>query len=152
MFVFLLKFTFYLLCLYLISFYFQIIFIFATVFTLVYSRPQNENTVRVSQDTNGNYDIEYNLENSFRKEVRQNGMVTGSYSYIDSNGVVQTVQYIAGPKTGFVIVDSTNSPSSNSFLVPVVPVYRYTPDAETALLQQNFKLVEKAIKNTAAAN
>lgn len=88
-----------------------------------------ENTVRVSQDTDGNYDLQYDLEGSSKREVSKNGIVTGSYSYVDSNGLLQTVQYTAGPDTGFVILDSSNQPAP--VYIPLAPV-QYTPEVAAA--------------------
>lgn len=118
---------------------FQIIF--TAICSMVLCRP--ENLVRVSQDTAGNYDIEYNLEDSFRKEVKLNGVVYGSYSYIDSNGVVQTVQYTAGPRTGFLVLDSTNMPSAP--VAPVVPVH-YSADVAAAGAN-HLEFLKQAYKN-----
>lgn len=80
------------------------------------------------QDTAGNYDIQYNIPGITRHETSNNGIVVGSYSYVDSNGIVQTVRYSAGPQ-GFVIHDGSGVP-----VLPVVPV-RYTREVEEARRQ-----------------
>uniref|UniRef100_A0A1A9V2X5 Uncharacterized protein n=1 Tax=Glossina austeni TaxID=7395 RepID=A0A1A9V2X5_GLOAU len=36
-----------------------------------------------------------------RKEVRDGGVIKGSYSVVDSDGFIRTVKYTADPKEGF---------------------------------------------------
>lgn len=36
-----------------------------------------------------------------RKEQKENGKITGSYSVVDSDGYIRTVTYTADPKEGF---------------------------------------------------
>lgn len=36
-----------------------------------------------------------------RKESRENGVIRGSYSVVDSDGFLRTVNYVADPKEGF---------------------------------------------------
>lgn len=102
-----------------------------------------ENRVKVSQDTAGNYDLEYNTAEGSRREVNNNGVVTGSYSYIDSNGVLQTVNYSAGPQ-GFVILDGSNVPANP--VAPLAPV-RDTPEVEEARRQHLAILAAEAARS-----
>merc|ERR1711892_326074 len=49
-----------------------------------------------SQDDAGQYFYGYSDPNSVKQEVRTaDGVIRGAYSYVDSNGLVQTVNYIA---------------------------------------------------------
>jgi hypothetical protein len=47
----------------------------------------------------------------------------GGYSYVDANGHVQSVKYVADPHHGFQIVSATNLPKGPSAAVAVVPTY-----------------------------
>lgn len=54
--------------------------------------------VAVSQDTSGNYKFAVNLNGQSRTEqATADGTLRGSYTFIDGNGVQQTVEYTAGP-------------------------------------------------------
>merc|ERR1712106_469741 len=62
-----------------------------------------------SQDDAGQYSYGYSDPNSVKQEVRTaDGVIRGAYSYVDSNGLVQTVNYIADA-LGFR-VGATNLP------------------------------------------
>merc|ERR1711892_1245467 len=62
-----------------------------------------------SQDDFGQYSFGYNDGNSVKQEVKTaDGVVRGAYSYVDSDGIVQTVNYIADAM-GFR-VGATNLP------------------------------------------
>ena len=62
-----------------------------------------------SQDDVGQYSFGYNDLNSVRQEVKTiDGAVKGAYQYVDTNGLVQTVQYIAD-EAGFRVA-GTNLP------------------------------------------
>lgn len=87
------------------------------------------------------------MEGSSKKEVSKNGIVTGSYSYVDSNGLLQTVQYVAGPETGFVILDSNSQPAPIYY--PLTPV-QYTPEVAAARAR-HLELYEEELKKTASA-
>ena len=88
-----------------------------------------------SQDEFGNLAYGYANPNSAKQEVGNTyGGVTGSYSYTDANGIVQTVNYIADG-LGFR-VQATNLP-----VAPVAelaqPIHEYTlPVAPVANLEQ----------------
>lgn len=115
--------------------------------------------MQVKQDTLGNYEIKYFLGDTTRIERRnQDGTVTGSYSYVDSNGVVQTVQYVAGPQ-GFVVLDGPNNnvdlapqfavpPSPWVPLVPLPEPVKDTPEV-LAARAEHFALVEEAKRRIA---
>ena len=50
----------------------------------------------IAQDELGQYKFNYNTGNQARTEVKTaDGVVRGSYSYIDGNGITQKVNYIA---------------------------------------------------------
>lgn len=67
---------------------------------VVVARPDH---VQVSQDTSGNYNLQYDVEGISRNEQRnQDGSVTGSYSYLDPNGQIHKIVYSAGVN-GFVV-------------------------------------------------
>ena len=55
---------------------------------------------------------------SSKQETRTNGVVTGEYSYLDANGILQTVKYIAD-ENGFR-VQATNLPVAPA-PTPVAP-------------------------------
>lgn len=118
--------------------------------TVTLARPLDEYRVRVTQDTAGNYKIEYTDGETTRiEERRHDGSVSGSYSYVDSNGVLQTIQYVSGPQ-GFVVLDG--SPAlvdlAPQFSVPVgapLPV-QYTPEVAAARAE-HLALVEAAKRN-----
>jgi hypothetical protein len=59
-----------------------------------------------SQDDAGQYSFGYNDPNSVHQETQSaDGEVAGAYRYIDSNGIIQTVQYTAGAE-GFRVAAS----------------------------------------------
>ncbi|XP_055841292.1 uncharacterized protein LOC129908631 [Episyrphus balteatus] len=63
-----------------------------------------------SQDGNGQYSYGYNDLLSNKEEVKlMDGTTRGSYSYIDSNNIVQKVNYIADAN-GFRVTSATNLP------------------------------------------
>merc|ERR1712083_185094 len=74
-----------------------------------------------AQDEFGNLNYGYANINSHKQEVGNTyGGVTGGYSYVDGNGVLQTVRYIADG-LGFRVEDS-RLPVNNDAL-PVAPVF-----------------------------
>lgn len=63
-----------------------------------------------NQDTLGQYSYGYAEPNSQKQEVRlANGVTTGSYSYVDGHGLVQSVKYASDPVHGFQVA-GTNLP------------------------------------------
>eukprot|EP00092_Neocalanus_flemingeri_P019193 GFUD01020792.1.p1 GENE.GFUD01020792.1~~GFUD01020792.1.p1 ORF type:complete len:769 (+),score=201.03 GFUD01020792.1:62-2308(+) len=68
-----------------------------------------EGTQYHAQDAAGQYSFGYNDPNSVRQEVKTaDGVVRGAYRYVDTNGIVQTVEYIADA-AGFRVA-GTNLP------------------------------------------
>ena len=67
----------------------------------------------------GQYSYGYSNEDSYKNEQRTaDGIVRGSYSYIDANGELQVVHYISDA-FGFR-VSATNLPEAPVAAVPVV--------------------------------
>lgn len=63
-----------------------------------------------TQDNHGQYSYGYAEPLSAKTETRTaDGVTRGGYSYIDANGVLQTVHYIADPVNGFRVA-ATNLP------------------------------------------
>lgn len=63
-----------------------------------------------AQDVLGQYVYGYATPTSAKSETKTlDGVTRGGYSYIDSNGVLQTVQYVADPLHGFRVA-ATNLP------------------------------------------
>merc|ERR1712241_803516 len=81
-----------------------------------------------AQDEFGNLNYGYANINSQKHEVGNTyGGVSGPYSYVDANGVVQTANYIAD-HLGFR-VQATNlpvAPAAPEVELPVAPVHEYT--------------------------
>lgn len=64
----------------------------------------------VSQDNLGQYSYGYAEPNSQKHETRSaNGVTSGGYSYVDANGLVQSVKYVSDPVNGFQVA-ATNLP------------------------------------------
>jgi len=81
-----------------------------------------------AQDGLGQYSFGFNDPNSVRQEVKTaDGVVRGAYRYVDTNGIVQTVEYIAD--AGGFRVAGTNLPVSEVALP--VPV-QVTPEVAAA--------------------
>merc|ERR1711944_296430 len=76
----------------------------------------------------GNIQYGYSNINSQKHEVGNTyGGVSGTYSYVDANGIVQTTNYIADG-LGFR-VQATNlpvAPAAPEVELPVAPVHEYT--------------------------
>merc|ERR1711981_897424 len=88
-----------------------------------------------SQDDFGQYSYGYSDPNSVKQEIKTaDGVTRGAYSYVDANGIVQTVNYIADA-LGFR-VGATNLPVHNvegNTVEPVVQpevAYAYLPYAQ----------------------
>merc|ERR1712045_338548 len=79
----------------------------------------NPSTQFHAQDEFGQFSFGHAGGPSARTEARNAyGVTTGSYQYIDANGLLQTVNYIADPVNGFRVA-GTNLPVGPA--VPVVP-------------------------------
>jgi hypothetical protein len=73
-----------------------------------------------AQDAFGQYNYGYSDENSAKQEFKTaDGIVQGTYSYVDANGIVQTTNYIADGN-GFRVA-ATNLPQA-PVSAPVAPV------------------------------
>merc|ERR1712241_7483 len=88
-----------------------------------------------AQDDFGQYNYGYSDPNSVKQEVKTaDGVTRGSYSYVDANGIVQTVNYISDAM-GFRVA-ATNLPVHNvegNTVEPVVQpevAYAYLPYAQ----------------------
>merc|ERR1711963_916357 len=88
-----------------------------------------------AQDDFGQYNYGYSDPNSVKQEVKTaDGVTRGSYSYVDANGIVQTVSYISDAM-GFRVA-ATNLPVHNvegNAIEPVVQpevAYAYLPYAQ----------------------
>merc|ERR1711981_1239311 len=88
-----------------------------------------------AQDDFGQYNYGYSDPNSVKQEVKTaDGVTRGSYSYVDANGIVQTVNYISDAM-GFRVA-ATNLPvhnvEGNSVEAVVQPevAYAYLPYAQ----------------------
>ena len=89
-----------------------------------------------AQDEFGQYNYGYSDENSVKQELKTaDGVVRGSYSYVDSDGLLQTVNYIAdalGFRVGATnlpvhVIDGASAPVAEA--QPAVAV-AYTGDEE----------------------
>merc|ERR1712025_640675 len=78
-----------------------------------------------AQDEFGQFSFGYQNINSAKSETRDAfGVTRGSYQYVDANGVLQTVNYIADPVNGFRVA-GTNipvAPEVAPVAAPVAPV------------------------------
>merc|ERR1719297_293619 len=87
-----------------------------------------------AQDDAGQYSFGYNDGSSVKQEVKTaDGVVRGAYSYVDSDGIVQTVNYIADAM-GFR-VGATNLPVHN-VESPAAPVAVEAAAPATAVVAQ----------------
>lgn len=97
-----------------------------------------------SQDNLGQYTYGYTGPLSSKTETRtSDGVTRGGYSYIDGNGIVQSVHYIADAAHGFRVA-ATNLPVGPSNHVGSVPVEASSaPIAHVASIQAPVKVVAK---------
>merc|ERR1712123_309442 len=77
-----------------------------------------------AQDEFGQFSFGYENINSAKTETRDAfGVTRGSYQYVDANGILQTVNYIADPVNGFQVA-GTNipvAPGAPNVALPVAP-------------------------------
>merc|ERR1712106_610494 len=77
-----------------------------------------------AQDEFGQFSFGYENINSAKTETRDAfGVTRGSYQYVDANGILQTVNYIADPVNGFRVA-GTNipvAPVAQNVALPVAP-------------------------------
>jgi len=75
-----------------------------------------------AQDELGSYSYGYAGGPSAKTESKTpDGVTRGSYSYIDANGIQQTVNYVSDPVNGFRVA-ATNLPVQPAAAVAAVPV------------------------------
>merc|ERR1712227_1056368 len=86
-----------------------------------------------AQDEFGQFSFGYQNINSAKTETKDAfGVTRGSYQYVDANGVLQTVNYIADDVNGFRVA-GTNipvAPAAAPLVAPVAPVE--TPEVAAA--------------------
>merc|ERR1712012_231651 len=95
------------------------------------------NTQYHAQDDIGQFNYGYSNPLSTKQELKTaDGVTRGSYSYVDANGIVQTVNYLSDA-AGFRVA-ATNLPVHNvegapaaPAMTPVVSDYAYLPYAST---------------------
>ncbi|OXU17947.1 hypothetical protein TSAR_003589 [Trichomalopsis sarcophagae] len=82
-----------------------------TVIPQLYAMPLIHSSMRHTQDSLGRYEYSYTGDTSAKTESRSlDGTTRGAYSYIDANGLLQQVHYIAD-KDGFRVL-ATNLPEA----------------------------------------
>merc|ERR1712154_527732 len=82
-----------------------------------------------AQDEFGQFSFGYQNINSAKSETRDAfGVTRGSYQYVDANGVLQTVNYIADPVNGFRVA-GTNIPVAPEVAPVATPVAPIAPVA-----------------------
>merc|ERR1719154_454210 len=87
---------------------------YAGAYAAPYAAPAYTGSQFHAQDEFGNLNYGYSNLNSAKQEVGNTyGGVQGGYSYVDANGALQQVQYVADG-AGFRVADSR---------LPVAPVY-----------------------------
>ena len=86
--------------------------------------PTNPSSQFHAQDEFGQFSFGYDNINSAKTESRDAfGVTRGSYQYVDANGILQTVNYIADPVNGFRVA-GTNipvAPGLPNVALPVAP-------------------------------
>ena len=100
---------------------------YAAAAPVVAAAPYHPSSQFQAQDEFGNIQYGYSNLNSVKQEVGNTyGGVSGSYSYVDANGQVQTTNYVAD-HLGFR-VQATNlpvAPAAPEVELPVAPVHEY---------------------------
>ncbi|KAL6958577.1 hypothetical protein U1Q18_048465, partial [Sarracenia purpurea var. burkii] len=82
-----------------------------------------------AQDEYGQYSYGYNDGVSSKIESKTaDGITQGSYSYVDSNGIIQKVNYISDDINGFRVSGSN---------LPVQPTYQYDVEDEEIPSDEN---------------
>merc|ERR1712013_655652 len=91
-----------------------------------------------SQDDVGQYSYGYSDPNSVKQEVKTaDGVIRGAYSYVDANGIVQTVNYIADA-LGFRVgatnlpVHHVDAPAAEPASAPVSVATKEIPTVATS--------------------
>ena len=82
-----------------------------------------------AQDDLGQYNYGYSNANSAKVETKSaDGIVRGSYSYIDANGVLQRTDYISDA-LGFRVAGTNIPQSPNEAMMQPQVAYSYLPYA-----------------------
>lgn len=83
-------------------------------------RPRGHSSVVLGKD--GSYGFTASGPDQRRSEVSDsNGRVQGSYTYVDDKGVQRTVQYVAGPKIGYRVVNNAAAGGAAGIAAVSVP-------------------------------
>ncbi|GAB0100339.1 uncharacterized protein DMENIID0001_163650 [Sergentomyia squamirostris] len=94
--------------------------------TALYKSPSKRTRGRIAMQRGpgGQYNFISSGPDQRRSESSgPDGIVRGSYSYLDDKGVQRTVQYIAGAGIGYRIVQSTTGPGTHNLPRPAIPEY-----------------------------
>merc|ERR1712080_122236 len=84
-----------------------------------------------AQDEFGQFSFGYEYINSAKTETKDAfGVTRGSYQYVDANGIVQTVNYIADDINGFRVA-GTNIPVAGAQPLAAAPLVAPVPVLET---------------------
>merc|ERR1712020_203726 len=109
-----------------------------------------------AQDEFGQFSFGYENINSAKTETKDAfGVTRGSYQYVDANGILQTVNYIADPVNGFRVA-GTNipvAPAAPNVALPVAPQVPVVETPEVAAARaEHLAAHEEAKAAVAAAN
>ena len=128
--------------------------------SLIFERKTNKvlitfNHLFLFQDEFGGYNYGYATPTSSKQEFRTpDGVVQGTYSYVDANGVVQTVNYVSDAE-GFKVA-ATNLPRAPVAAPAPVPVAVVAPiirqgKSEEALEEVQEEHIEKELEEVQEA-
>merc|ERR1712209_44033 len=89
-----------------------------------------------AQDDAGQYSFGYNDPNSIKQEIKTlDGVVRGAYKYVDTDGILQTVEYIADD-AGFRVA-ATNLPTASAAPVVDTPEVAAAKAAHYAAIEED---------------
>ena len=95
----------------------------------------------LQQDAIGGYNYGYSTDTSSKQEVRTpDGIVSGTYSYVDANGIVQTVNYVSDAE-GFKVA-ATNLPKAPVAAPAPAAVAEVVAPAVVAVAEPTLKVAE----------
>merc|ERR1712123_89383 len=107
-----------------------------------------------AQDEFGQFSFGYENINSAKTETRDAfGVTRGSYQYVDANGILQTVNYIADPVNGFQVA-GTNipvAPAAPNVALPVGPAVPVVEPPEVAAARAEHLAAHEEAKAAVAA-
>lgn len=116
--------------------------------------PAEISTQYHAQDSAGQYTYGYSNPLSAKAEVRSfDGVTKGAYNYLDGEGKIQSVSYLADAKNGFQLTSATNLPQAPP--VPKVPqliapvAVEDTPEVVEARARHLDALKEAEVRATA---